>query len=84
MKVINSLVYIDLEIIEIDVSVGLTGIKKSLYSSFNYLINCLMGKLMSKNQELFITTICTRRNSNFYKMLIVISISWKCALKLEF
>ena len=48
MKVINFLVYIDLEIIEIEVSIGLTGIKKCLYSSFNFLINYLMGKLMPR------------------------------------
>ena len=54
-KVINFLVYIDQVIIEIEISIGLTGIKKYLYSSFKFLSKCLLGELMSKNQELFIT-----------------------------
>ena len=89
IKVINFLVSIDLEIIEIKVSMDLTEIKKCLHSLFNFLIYNLMGKLMSKNPKIIYywiccgslyrsshsDPVCTRYNSNLYETLIAILVS---------
>ena len=98
IKVINFLINIDLEIIEIKVSIDLTEIKKCVHSSFNFLIYNLMGKFISKNPKIIYywicwgslyrsshsDPVCTRYNSNLYKTLIVISLPWKCTLKWRF
>lgn len=97
IKVIHFLVNIDLEIIEIKVSIDVIEIKKCLHSSFNFLIYNLMGKFISKNPKIIYywicwgslyrsshsDLVCTRYNSNLYNTLIAISLSWKCTLKLE-